>query len=353
MRRRGRRGDGGVTKRPNGKYQAQWSTTEGGKRVRRSETFDLKGDAEWWLRQAKRGNMPDVDLTVAEYLDAWLAGKRNIRPSTHALYSSHVRVHIKPALGSYGIAELQPRHVERFVADLERKVSAGTVGLILRTLKSALALGVKRRTLADNAADSVTAPKVTRQPVKAMTRDDAEGILRAVEGTWIEYITRFLMGSGCRVGEACSLNQGDVQDGFVRLLTPKTVPRATLVSEDGMAALREAILAAPRRGKDEPVFYGERTGDRITRAAVTHALIRVLARHGLPRLTPHKLRHGAATLMLSDGHSLKTIAEQLGNTERMTAQTYAHVAPEVARAAIASLNVRRRAIGSDNGSENP
>ena len=39
---------------------------EGGKRVRRSATFSLEDEAEWWLRQAKRGSIPDVDVTVAE-----------------------------------------------------------------------------------------------------------------------------------------------------------------------------------------------------------------------------------------------------------------------------------------------
>ncbi len=338
-RRRGRRGDGAITKRPNGRWQAQWSTTEGGERVRRSETFILKSEAEWWLRQAKRGSIPDVDVTVAEYLDGWLRGKRNIRPSTKALYESHVRVHIAPALGHYTLGQLEPRHVERFVDGLTG--SPGTIGLILRTLKSALEAGVRRHELPDNPAATVEAPKVTRAPVEALTRDMAERIQAAVEGEWIEHMVRFLMGSGCRVGEACALDQGDVMDGYVRLRAPKTVPRAALVSEDGMAALDEAKRLAPRRGDREPVFFGPKTGDRADRSVVSQAIARTLARHGLPRLTAHKLRHGAATLMLADGHSIKTIAEQLGNTERVTAQTYAHVAPDVARSAVSSLDRQR------------
>ena len=337
-RKRGRRGAGSITRRGD-KWQAQWSTTEGGKRTRTSQTFTLKGDAEWWLRQAKRGSIPDVDVTVGEYLERWLRGKRDIRPSTKALYQSHVRVHLVPTLGHHRLGELRPDHIERFVDGLT--VSPGTVGLILRTLKAALEVGVTRNQIPDNPAATVRAPKVTRSPVEPMTHDMAESIRQAVEGEWVEHIVRFLMGSGCRVGEACALDQGDVMDGYVRLRSPKTVPRATLVSEDGMAALAEAIRTAPRRGPREPVFFGPKTGDRTTRVTVSHAIARCLARHGLPRLTAHKLRHGAATLMLADGHSIKTIAEQLGNTERVAAQTYAHVAPDVARSAVRSLDRRK------------
>ena len=50
MRKRGRRGNGSVASRTlrNGRvrYQAQYSVTEGGRRVRKAATFDLKRDAE-------------------------------------------------------------------------------------------------------------------------------------------------------------------------------------------------------------------------------------------------------------------------------------------------------------------
>jgi integrase len=338
-RTRGRRGDGALTRRPNGRWQAQWSETDGARRTRRSATFELKGDAEWWLRQAKRGSIPDVNLTVGEFLDRWLTGKRNIRASTHALYASHVKVHIKPSIGQIPLTDLQPRHIERFVNGL--KLSPGTVGLVLRTLKSALESGVRRREIPDNPAATVEPPKVRRAPVEAMTDELADAVVEAARGEWIEYVVRFLLGSACRIGEAIALDQGDVKNGYVILRDPKTVPRATFISEDAEEALREAIRIAPRRGKNEPVFFGPVTGDRLTRHPVTLALARILAAKGLPPLTPHKLRHGAASLMLADGHSIKTIAEQLGNTERVTAQTYAHVAPAVARAAVSSLNRKR------------
>lgn len=349
MRKRGRWGKGSITKRPNGRYQAQWSSMEGSKRVRRSATFVLRDEAEWWLRQAGRGNLPNLDLTVGEYMDRWLAGKRDVRPSTHSLYAIHVRKHIAPFLGHHRITELQPRHVEAFVNRLERTVSPGTVGLILRTLKSALALGVERRELPDNPAATVKPPNVRRKPVAAMTDEDADRIIAAVEGTWFEYVIRFLVGSGCRVGEACALDQGDIHDGYVTIRAPKREPRATLVSSDGMEALAEAIRQAPRRGLREPVFFGPKTRDRVDRHSVSQALADALVKAGLPRMTAHALRHGAATRMLSDGHSIKTIADQLGNSERVTMTTYAHVAPAVARAAVASLD-RKRAVGSKIGS---
>lgn len=338
-RKRGRWGNGGTTRRPNGRWQAQWSTTEGGKRVRKSATFVLQSEAEWWLREKRRGHSPATDETVGEYLDEWLRGKRKIRASTHRLYESHVRVHLRPALGDFGMMELRERHVQSFVDGLT--VSPGTVKLILGTLRAALRTAEDKHLIHDNPAKHVEAPEVRRPPVEALTPKDALAIIDAVTGTWIEHVVRFLIGSGCRIGEACDLNQEDVMDGFVRIRRPKTQPRATFVSEDGMEALREAIRLAPRVGRNEPVFFGPKTGDRLTRETVTHALPRLLEAAGLPALSPHKLRHGAASMMAADGWSMKIIAEQLGNSEALVARTYAHISPSVQRRAVGSLDVRK------------
>lgn len=350
-RKRGQRGSGSIVKR-GGKYQAQWSTTEGGRRIRKSATFLLRGDADWWLRQAKRGAVPDVDRTLEEYLERWLAGRRSIRPSTAALYRSHIATHIVPALGHIPLSALQPRHVEAFVAALAdmpsrtgRPFSPATIRGILVTLRSALATGVRKRELPDNAAEGVETPVSRPEPVIALTAADALALIEAVRGTWLEYLSRFLLGSGVRIGEAVALNQGDVQSGYVRIRRAKTVPRAVPVSLDAMAALTEAIRLAPRRGAKEPVFYGPKSGDRLTRVVATHALPRLLRKAGLRPLTPHGLRHGTATLMLAAGTPMRVIAEQLGHANpAMTARVYAHVIPEAQRRAVDSLDdaVRRR-----------
>ena len=349
MGKRGRRGAGSITRR-DGRYQARWSVTEGGKRVRKSASFHLRNDAEWWLRMASRGAVPDR-VMVAAYLAGWLAGKRSIAASTRAQYRNHIELHISPALGGFMLTALQPKHVQAFVSERERHVSdsthrpltARTVQAILTTLRSALEDAVPRL-IPDNPAAKVEAPRVQREPVRAMTRSDAAALIEAVRETWMGPIVRFLLGSGLRIGEAVALNQGDVRDGWVQLRKSKTTLRAVRVSEDGMAALREAIAAAPRIGKGEPVFFGVRATadghrDRLDRSSLGPALTRRLAEAGLPKMTVHQLRHGTATLMVAAGVHMRVVAEQLGHANAsMTARVYSHVAPESTIGAVAVLD---------------
>jgi integrase len=319
---------------------------DGGKRVRQSATFDIKADAEWWLRQAKRtGSAPDAELTVAQYLDRWLAGKRSIRDSTRIQYANHVG-HLTRELGTVPVAKLERRHVEAMVDRLGEHVSDGThkplspatVGKILTTLRSALEAGVPRE-LPDNPAAKVEAPRVEREPVRAVTRADVAAIVKACRDEWFGPLVRFLLGSGLRIGEAVALNHANVHDGWVELVKSKTSIRAVRVSADGMAALREAMGPKALHPKTTPVFKSPRTGQRLDRHALAHALPRHLKSKGLPRMTPHSLRHATATLLVASGVHMRVVAEQLGHANpSMTARVYAHVAPESVAAALTVLD---------------
>jgi len=284
--------------------------------------------------------------TLGEYLDSWLIGWEHVRGSTRISYEGHIRNHIKPLLGGIPVVKVQPADVRRLIADLRRKgLSAGTIVRVVTTLRAALGAAVGERSITDNPAAHVRLPSEQHEPVRPLTRDEADVLLTVVEGTWIGPFIRVLLGSGLRRGEVIGLDQRDLMldAGFVRVRVTKTRVRAVPISADAADALRQALAAAPRRGADEPVFFGPRKSrERLLGSSVSHALPRILVDAGLDRLTPHLLRHGAATLMLADGHPMRVIAEQLGHRNpALTARIYAHVIPEAQRSAVSSLDRRR------------
>lgn len=346
--RRGRRGDGTVYySRADRRWVARWplGVTDGkrrDKRVRCRSEREARGQLERLRRTYGAGGVP-ATVSLDRYLVEWLATRTDLRPSTWRSYEGHVRLHISPLLGGIPLAQLAPRDVRRLVVDLERRRSPGTVHLVYRTLYAALQDAVDERTIPDNPARGAKLPRLDREPVRPLTESERDAILDAVAGSWLERPVRVWLGSGLRRGEVIGLDQGDILDGYVRVRVSKTRVRAVPVSQDAMAALREAIVSAPRRGPGEPVFFAPRKDrPRMLGASVTHALPRILERAGLDRLTPHALRHGAATLMLTGGASMRTIAEQLGHRNpSLTARIYAHVVPEAQRAAVDLLERRQ------------
>src|SRR5215211_9037597 len=55
----------------------------------------------------------DENVTVGEFLDAWLKGsvRGSVRQSTLDRYESAIQLHIKPALGRLRLKKLTPMHV--------------------------------------------------------------------------------------------------------------------------------------------------------------------------------------------------------------------------------------------------
>jgi integrase len=349
-RRRRRRGEGSVFySKADGAWIARYSLgVRDGRRVGRKVRAATEAEARAELERLHRAYGNDVAPardTLDAYLEQWLRDHGpSVRPSTRVSYEGHVRMHISPLLGGIPVARLRTSDVRRLIADrLAVGLSPATVRRIHATLHVALAQGVDDRSLPDNAAAGVPLPKVPERRVEAMTEDRANAVRDALHGTFIGDLVELLLGSGMRLGEALGLDQGDLHldEGFVLVRVTKTTPRAVRISDDAVTALRRQLARNKRRGAGEPVFVGPRSGERITASTVTHAMPRMLEDAGLPRLTPHGLRHGVATMMVARGVHMRAVADQLGHRNpSMTAKVYAHVTPEALKDAVQLLNRR-------------
>ena len=93
-------GEGGITQRPGGTWQAQVRLPDGS---RRSKTFTTKKEASAWLAdtriKASQGMLPsDERLTLGTYLDQWLATHGpTLRPLTFWNYTRLIRRHLQPS----------------------------------------------------------------------------------------------------------------------------------------------------------------------------------------------------------------------------------------------------------------
>jgi integrase len=346
--RRRRRGEGSVY-RSQGSWIASYplGTVDGKRRTKRGRHKTERAalvQLEQWRRIYGFGGTPAVG-TVGQYLEEWLRGHRGIRETTARNYEANVRLHISPILGGIPLARLQAADVRRLIDELERRGKRpGTIHKVVNVLGIALNAAVRERSIPENPTRHVRLPRLDVEPVRAVSYQQADAIREAVRGHWTEYIVRLLLGSGMRLGEAVGLDQGDLEldQSFVRIRVSKTHVRPVRITTDATLALRQALAAAPRRGPNEPVFFAPgKPRERMRKTSVSHALPRVLAQAGLPPLSPHKLRHATATIMLADGVPMRVIADQLGHRNpAVTSRIYAHVSTEQLVDAVGSLEPR-------------
>lgn len=106
--------EGSVYQRKDGRWVAQLTYWEGGRRRRRAFYAGTQAEARRRLTAARKAAddglpLPSERLTVGVFLEQWLEGKRaQLRPESFRRYGDMVRLHLIPELGRTALTRLTP-----------------------------------------------------------------------------------------------------------------------------------------------------------------------------------------------------------------------------------------------------
>ncbi len=192
-------------------------------------------------------------------------------------------------------------------------------------------LTVRTKQLQENPVADLEYPKLRKSLPKYLTLEQSSSLLRSVSGPneKRDYaILMLFLNCGIRRSELVGLNMSDVYDDRIRVVGKGNKERFVYFG----SACRKAIDAyLPERNKqvlsDNRALFGSRDNNRISVSAVHRLVKKALLQAGLDstQFSAHKLRHTAATMMLSGGVDVKTVQEVLGHENLNTTQIYTHI----------------------------
>lgn len=192
-------------------------------------------------------------------------------------------------------------------------------------------LTVRTKQLVVNPVQDLEYPKIRKSLPKYLTFEQSQMLLNSVQGVnkKRDYaILMLFLNCGIRRSELVGLNISDVYEDRIRVLGKGNKERIVYFGsackraiDDYLAERNKMVLT------DNRALFGSRDHNRISVSAVHRLVKKHILAAGLDpsQYSAHKLRHTAATLMLSNGVDVKTVQEVLGHENLNTTQIYTHI----------------------------
>ena len=192
-------------------------------------------------------------------------------------------------------------------------------------------LTVRTKQLQENPVADLEYPKLRKSLPKYLTMEQCSRLLSSVSGTneKRDYaILMLFLNCGIRRSELVGLNVTDVYEDRIRVIGKGNKERFVYFGTPCRKAIDAYMVERKKKVlTDNRALFGSRNGNRISVTAVHRLVDKALKQAGLDatQFSAHKLRHTAATMMLSGGVDVKTVQEVLGHENLNTTQIYTHI----------------------------
>ena len=295
-----------------------------------------------------------MQLSVAE--DEFLrfcAIERQLSQNTLSAYECDLRDFRAWLPVGKQVDDISTDDLKAYLAHLvgERGLSAGTVRRRLACLRAFF----RRASDANGISDPFSAwrpqlPRRKRLP-RTLSRTETSRLLSRLGPSGVSgrgdqslrLAVRLMIATGLRVGELCKLKIDDVSpDGStLRVLGKGSRDRVAYVA-DPTLQIELKMLIRDRRLAEATCrsLFLNRSGSGLRPQSIRSKLRRVADEAGLTRrITPHMLRHTAATLLIETGVDIRFVQRLLGHATIATTEIYTYVSDEALRKTLTRADV--------------
>jgi integrase/recombinase XerD len=290
---------------------------------------------------------------AGEFL-SYCAIERQLSQHTLQAYAADLADFRRWLLSDIPVTEISGATLKNYLVEMitKRKLAAATIRRRYACLRSLFRrIGDRERVTDPFSTWRLQLPRRRRLP-RALSRVEIELLLkskRSLEGTLIKHdallmtAIRLMVTTGMRVGELCRLRLDDVSpDGSSVTIHGKGSKERIAYIPDLSLRRDLSQLASDRRaGKErESALFLNRNGFAMKPQSIRSKLRRYAGNAGLARrVTPHMLRHTAATLLIETGVDIRFVQRLLGHSSIATTEIYTHISDEALRSTLERANI--------------
>lgn len=222
----------------------------------------------------------------------------------------------------------------------DRGWSASTYATYHKSLRVFFRWCVDKKHLPANPTDGIEVPKGAKALPRRLSLQDARRVLEFVENAPYPYefqrwrnlaILATFMHAGLRRQELLGLQVGDVdlEGGTILVRRGKGAKDRTVPMGPTLPGILQRYADDRKRlRKACPQFFASLNRDKgLTLEGLRRVLESIRKATGLD-ITPHKLRHTFATLMLEGGSNIFAISQMMGHSDIKTTTIYLAATPE-------------------------
>lgn len=291
-------------------------------------------------------NLKDDILFLSFFLYNNKQREREISKGTEKNYLNDIRLlkeFVEKPLSEIGYIEL-----DQYQRWIENKYAASTARRILTMVRSLLKFGYEHYFFDHDMRKYIRVPKKEKARVeRKLSYEEAQKLIEQVRGHKINHATvAFLFFTGLRLSELCGLKWGDIHQGLKGNLYIHVRKDIAKGKKERRVRLRKDLygLLLDHRNffnlsisigmnPEEPLFVNAEKRalkDRtvrymINQAAVKAGITKYKGEDFKPqKVSPHWLRHSAATFALDGGANIHEVQNMLGHADISTTQIYLH-----------------------------
>lgn len=273
------------------------------------------------------------------YLDM-LAAERGAAANTLAAYRRDLNGVAEALPRGRGLHDAQADDLRRCLQEMMKAgLAASTQARKLSALRGLYRFLVQDGLRADDPAQALDAPRLSRPLPKVLTVEDVSDLLHCAatktdhKGLRLTCLLEVIYASGLRVSELLTLPHPPLgpDPRFLQVRGKGGRERLAPMSPEALEALARYLdvraMFLPK-GQHSPWLFPSRgASGHLTRQAFGIAL-KQLARDAAidaAKVSPHVLRHAFASHLLAGGADLRSLQKMLGHADISTTQIYTHV----------------------------